>query len=316
MNTTNDATAQESAELEFKTSFNPKHEWCELIKDIVAMANSGGGRILVGVKDDGSASNADITQLFDADLADIINRICAYTDVNFSAFTISPLHYDGTTVAEISIQSAATLLVFGKSGNYADSQGKQKCAFNPGTLYVRHGPKSEPATTDDLRTIIQRNVDRDRQSLLVNLRQVIEAPANAVLSFVASVSAYDDGTSAASEKVRIVDSLEAKPAILLDPNSTHPYRQKEVVDAISKHFGGRIRFTTNDNHSIRKLHEIKEKREYFYKPKTGSGQYSDAYVSWVINQIETDGAFLTKIRKASRDSIAADNIRRKATRYV
>jgi hypothetical protein len=46
-----DESDSESAELEFKAAFDPASpsEWCELIKDIVAMANSGGGLIVFGI---------------------------------------------------------------------------------------------------------------------------------------------------------------------------------------------------------------------------------------------------------------------------
>jgi len=46
---------RESKAVDFKRSFDPASvaEWCELIKDIVAMANSGGGTILIGVNNDG-----------------------------------------------------------------------------------------------------------------------------------------------------------------------------------------------------------------------------------------------------------------------
>lgn len=53
-----DAFPGESTTVDFKTSFDPqsKGDWCELIKDIIAMTNSGGGSLIVGVADDGSFS--------------------------------------------------------------------------------------------------------------------------------------------------------------------------------------------------------------------------------------------------------------------
>jgi predicted HTH transcriptional regulator len=49
---------RESKTIDFKRTFNPDQgaDWCELVKDIVAMANSGGGYIIVGVNDDGSSA--------------------------------------------------------------------------------------------------------------------------------------------------------------------------------------------------------------------------------------------------------------------
>jgi predicted HTH transcriptional regulator len=69
-------TAQkESKHVDFKAEFDPnsRHDWCEIIKDIVAMANSGGGAILIGLKDDGKPSNFDTRTLFNSSLA-ILSR--------------------------------------------------------------------------------------------------------------------------------------------------------------------------------------------------------------------------------------------------
>lgn len=40
----------ETAQVDFKAGFGPNsnQEWCELLKDVVAMANSGGGCIIIG----------------------------------------------------------------------------------------------------------------------------------------------------------------------------------------------------------------------------------------------------------------------------
>jgi len=51
-----DLLTGEGPSLDFKAYFDPqsKGDWCELIKDILAMTNSGGGLIIVGVNDDGT----------------------------------------------------------------------------------------------------------------------------------------------------------------------------------------------------------------------------------------------------------------------
>ncbi len=57
----------ETESLDFKRSFNPDSaaEWIELIKDIIAIANSGGGIILPGVEDNGSPATSDVSCVFD-----------------------------------------------------------------------------------------------------------------------------------------------------------------------------------------------------------------------------------------------------------
>jgi predicted HTH transcriptional regulator len=54
---------RESKYIEFKEKFDIREaqDWCEIIKDIIAVANSGGGWILIGVKRDGSLSGWDDT---------------------------------------------------------------------------------------------------------------------------------------------------------------------------------------------------------------------------------------------------------------
>ncbi len=277
------------------------------------MANSGGGNILVGVFNDGEASGADVSALLTIDMADVINKIRGFTDVNFSGLTIQPLTYRGIRVAEIIVGNSPMPLVFGKSGNYHDEKGKAQCAFHQGMLYVRHGPKSEPATSDDLRTIIDAHVTTQRAHLLANLRQVIEAPSDSIVRVVAAATDSERKGSDGAP-VRIVDSSDAKDAVLLDLNTVHPHRQKEVVDAVVARFAGKIRFTTTDNAAIRKLHQIDGQKKFYYKPKTGSGQYSEVYVKWVVDQIEADTNFLTGIRQKYHDLLIGTNQQRKAQR--
>ena len=65
----------ESAALDFKAEFDgSKQAWCELVKDVVAMANSGGGCIFIGVTGDGAPSGHDISAVLKIDGADITNH--------------------------------------------------------------------------------------------------------------------------------------------------------------------------------------------------------------------------------------------------
>ena len=200
--------SEESNTIEFKDSFDPRC-WSELIKDIVAIANSGGGQIYVGLFEDGRPSGADVSDLLSTDLADIVNKIHALTDVNFSNLQVLPVVAGAITLVRIEIGPTTALLVFGKAGNYTDASGKSKCAFQPGTVYVRHGPKSEPATTDDLRSIIEARVVKDRQSLLANLRQVVEAPANAIVTVGVPIPITLEQAVAGPYSVRLVEANDA-----------------------------------------------------------------------------------------------------------
>src|SRR3990172_7254577 len=82
---------RESKYIEFKEAFNvsSQGEWCEIIKDVVAIANTGGGVILIGLDNFGAPSGFDVKPILEFDSADITNKINKYTGVQFSEFELS-----------------------------------------------------------------------------------------------------------------------------------------------------------------------------------------------------------------------------------
>jgi predicted HTH transcriptional regulator len=144
---------RESKYVEFKERFDPSitGEWCELLKDFIAIANSGGGVLVVGVRDDGTASREDVLPVLQLDPAKITDKVFKYTDEHFAGFEVHDLKRGSKRVAAILVQPATAPIAFTSQGSYEDDQGKRKTAFVKGTVYVRHGAKSEPATTIDLR---------------------------------------------------------------------------------------------------------------------------------------------------------------------
>src|SRR5207253_7066321 len=78
----------ESAEVDFKSAFDVAKagEWLEIIKDVAAFANSGGGIVLVGLNDDGTPAGSDVTPALSIDPADFANRIHKYTSTHFNGF--------------------------------------------------------------------------------------------------------------------------------------------------------------------------------------------------------------------------------------
>jgi len=81
---------RESKYLDFKEKFdiNQTQDWCEIIKDIIAMANSGGGCILIGARNDSTPSGWDVTPLLHLDPAQITDKIARYTGEQYADFEI------------------------------------------------------------------------------------------------------------------------------------------------------------------------------------------------------------------------------------
>jgi len=159
---------RESKYIDFKSrlDFSEPHSWCEIVKDIIAMANSGGGVLVIGLDNKGNPTGFDPAPVLDLDEAVVTDRIEKYTGIQFDAFTISEQTKKGYRLAVIFVEGVSIPIVFIKPGTYAVSDRKQKTAFSAGTVYFRHGAKSEPGNTNDLRKAIERQLETIRKSWL------------------------------------------------------------------------------------------------------------------------------------------------------
>src|SRR5208283_2853882 len=72
---------RESKHVEFKQGFYPisARGWCELVKDLAAIANSGGGIIVFGLDNFGAPTGESIEAITSIDPADIANKVSRYT---------------------------------------------------------------------------------------------------------------------------------------------------------------------------------------------------------------------------------------------
>jgi hypothetical protein len=292
---------RESRYLDFKETFDPSSdpEFIELVKDLVAMANSGGGVIVVGVRNNATLSGAGVKPVLDLDPAKISDKVYRYTGAHFSGFSVHEVNREGEPVAAIVIDAAPTPLVFTRPGTYPIAGGggrqKQKTAFGVGTLYVRHGAKSEPATTTDLRDFVERRLEGIRESWLGNIRRVMAAPAGTDVAIYEQTEADEEGRPT---KVRLTTEPGAPVFGRIAPDETHPHRQKELLGEVNKRLPTVKQATTYDIQAIRGAHEINARAhpEFCHQPRYGSQQYSDAFVDWIVEQYEKDNAFFDKAR--------------------
>lgn len=246
---------QESEQIEFKESLvtNSKSAWYEIMKDMVAIANSGGGVILIEIKNDGHPSGIDVDDALTFDPADITNKMFANTGRHFGDFRITRVEKESYPVAAIEIGRVSVPLIFTTSGNYLGDDGKQRSAFSVGVVYFRHGAKSEPATSDDLQAFIAREVDIVRDTWLSGIRKVVEAPEGSKIMVLPPDAVVAEGDEL--QGVRIVDDPKA-PAITLreeDFLKTYP----DDYGKLTKKLGSRyLDFMVN-----KQYHEIRRSLE-------------------------------------------------------
>jgi hypothetical protein len=204
---------RESRQIEFKSTFDPTAgaDWCEITKDIVAIANSGGGIIVFGLGSNGSPTGAKVDAINAIDPADLSNKITKYTGSGDLEVGIHELQKEGNSLSAFLIPEAITPLVFERPGTYDVGGGRQKTAFGQGTIYFRHGSKSEPGISNDIRQAIDRQLERIRKSWVRNVRKVVEAPAGSRISIQPS---YDLAHSIQTVNVRVSETGGAIPITL------------------------------------------------------------------------------------------------------
>ena len=117
--------------VDFKREFDPASAaaWCEVVKDIVAMANSVGGFIVVGLNDDGTPSGKDIQATLAVDPAVVVDKIRKYTGVQFASFSLHRRQRGGVDVQVFEVAAVHCPLVFTNAGTYELPDKKQARAF-------------------------------------------------------------------------------------------------------------------------------------------------------------------------------------------
>jgi hypothetical protein len=273
--------ARDSKRVALRVGFDPRSEadWIELVKDIAALANSGGGVLVLGPA--GTAGRDEI----DA-------HVTRFTSPAFHDLDVFPVERDGGTVEALVVRDVAGgPLAFTRQGAYVDPAGQEHVAFLRGGVYFRHGRKSEPATGADVHEFITRQLDATRRRWLGNIREVMHAPDTAELALVETTERDEQGRPTL---IRLTTDRNAPLYGQLDPDRSHPYRQTEVIHELNGRLGeGAV--NQFDVLSVRRVHEISEETspEFVHVPKFGSPQYSDAFVDWLVERAEHDPAFFS-----------------------
>ncbi len=292
---------RESKHVEFKTLFDPssREAWCELVKDIVAMANSGGGVILIGLNNDGTPSGATVNSVLEIDPAIVTDKINRYTGCQFTEYEIRGCQKGEQQVVAIAVGEVSIPLVFQQPGTYPVQGGRQKTAFSKGTVYFRHGAKSEPGTTEDFRRTIERHLDAVRREWLQGVRKVVQAPPGAQVTVLPPEVVQS--TSPSATPIRITDDPNALEYRIVDPDRAYPYRLTELVQETNRRLPRGVEINKHDIMSVRGVYHIDERREFICKLRFSSPLYSNAFVDWLIEHYLEDNDFFISARRRYRE---------------
>ena len=270
--------ATEATRSSKRVALRERLDYVELVRDIAAMANSGGCVIVL-----------DGIPAVDEEL--LHEQLELYSEPEFESFAVEPLTRVGRASSAVVVEGARNApLVFTRTGRAAD----ENVAFVRGGLYFRHGAKSEPASGGDVRDFIKRQLDATRSQWLANIRQVMLAPDGAEVAVVETAERDEEGRPTL---IRLTTDPHAPLYGQVDPDQSHPYRQKEVIREVNARLDGQI-VNAFDVLSVRRVHAVTEETrpEFVHVPKFGSPQYSDAFVDWLVAENERDPEFFQRAK--------------------
>ena len=172
--------------LDYKSDFRPSEPggWQEIIKDIVAISNAGGGHIVVGATSEGKPSGVTLNEMQLLDQAHYVDQISKYTSAPFGELEVDFHKVDKKEIAIISIAASLPPKIFIKEGHFRTSNGKDCRAFQAGVIYTRHGSKSEPANQSDVFRWFDTHFRRMKSDLLRNVKKAVTLPRGYTIAAV------------------------------------------------------------------------------------------------------------------------------------
>lgn len=287
---------RESKYVEFKDELNidSRRDLCAIVKDLVAISNSGGGIVVVGVNNTGKPTEFDTSRLLSFDQALLYDKIKRYIGDQALNVEIVEIEKEGAIRAAFQVDGSSLPIIFTAPGTYSIEGGKQQTEFGIGTVYFRHGAKSEPATSADLANAFQRALEATRKQWLGGIRKVVNAPIGHVVEVMGR--SVRESRDKSAFPIRLVDDPSAPAYRKIDADTTYPYRQKEALIKINKGLPGKVTINSFDFLSVRTVHRRYEKPIFQYKPKFSSRQYSQQFVDDVLRQYNEDSNFFTNAR--------------------
>jgi hypothetical protein len=225
------SAVSETSTIDFKSEadFSATGTWPELIKDIVAMGNTDGGAIVFGLGDRGESMGGQLPMLT-IKPEDVFDKIRRYTGEVVEGVFVDRVARQNGEFPAIIVEPFTIPVVFINPGTYELENKKQKSAFSVGTVYFRHGPKSETGTTSDIRRSLERALEHTRREWLENVRRITEAPSGYVVSPVVPHLVVADSNGV---QVRLTTDPSVHPYSVQNHDQTHPFRQKELIESVN-----------------------------------------------------------------------------------
>jgi hypothetical protein len=172
---------------DYKLKFEPANakQKLALVKDLIAIANSGGGQITVGRDETNIPGITEETTkaLDSAKLSDFMQRYISPAQVDIS-HSVKKLK-NGRYLAIIDIDAVDVPLVMARDGLWKGADPKKdKPLFLKGDIWVRHSSKTERISYEDLRRWIGLARRAEREQVLDRITTLVNLPEGTSLEVV------------------------------------------------------------------------------------------------------------------------------------
>jgi hypothetical protein len=272
-----------------------ERDWYALVRDMVALANSGGGRIACEAPLDERELLAHLDRCTDAAFRDV--RLLAPDTSNGESAVIEV----GPAVFPVGLLPPAA---------EAATRGSQQGDLPE--FYFRHGERSERATSADMRAFVERLLRRVRRRWLRGIRRALARPLT-----------FDDGAApkrAVVKRIKLERAVLQPVRIVSDPNAPalqpqdvdrlYPWRQKDLLQELNNRLGRRM-LTTYDVQAVRRHHQLDDRPDFVFHLPGAGRRYSPALADWILEHYARNPGFFHEARVADQEML---KLRRKKPR--
>ena len=98
--------------------------------------------------------------------------------------------------------------------------------------------------------------------------------------------------------MQLTDDANAPAYYAIPIDSTHPFRQKEVIRDVNVELAGKRTVNSRDIVCIRRVYNIQKEINFCYTQNFASPRYSRQFVDWIVAKYGEDDSFFEKARSA------------------
>jgi len=189
---------EEDDYIDYKLTLDPSSEkqWLELTKDISAFANTYGGYLVFGVKNDTKEPVGldDTLCKILADVNNIQQKINRFLDPKIINIRSKQKEFEGKTIVTVYIPQSTTVThLISKDGEFKHQSGRSNIPLRKGTFYVRRSAGNQLGDSRDLDQIITRRIGYYRETLMNQIARIVEAPTESEIFVVTKDNGGEEG---------------------------------------------------------------------------------------------------------------------------